>query len=121
MPVRYASDRLSMLRTLIPLTDPSAMAKLQMFCGCRLPAVNTDRPRPAGVVLQFWPGWLGALPFGGMAKADHQMPPAQALCVQWGWLKNWSPPMECNPPALSANMIVLLLPSGIMPTSSFDL
>ena len=52
--------------TFSPRTDPSAMATLQMLAACMLPAANTDRFLPAGVVLQFWPGPLGELALGQM-------------------------------------------------------
>ena len=70
-----------MLGALIPRTDPSPMATLQMPPACRLPAANTGEEYGGGdwFQVQFANRVLGQMP-----AADHQIAPPQAWFVHFG-------------------------------------
>ena len=63
-----------MFGALIPRTDPSAMATLQMPALCWLPAANTGEAYGGGDGLKVQ---FENLVLGQMPAEDHQMAPAQ--------------------------------------------
>src|SRR5262245_32101353 len=105
---------MSMPRGLNPLTDPSPMAMLQRLLACMLPAANTAMFRPSGVlrraVLHSGPAPFGGFAEGQIPSSEYQTPHAQACMVHFTPIVG--SPGFCSPPAHSANMMVLLVPSA---------